>query len=119
MNQNIAEANEAAPILCQSTPQVVFHPGVPESSPNVIRYGAGGSTLSSRAEAAHATQAFTETDAPDTATPEAIGSGKINSNHAQPTEGQAAKPSLPANPDSDVTLLASFGGSKSDSEYVE
>ena len=34
-------------------------------------------------------------------------------------DGQIASPRQPANPDSDVMLVASFGGSNSDSEYVE
>ena len=56
---------------------------------------------------------------PDTATPAAVGSGKRNPNRARTTEGQATSPRLHAEPDSDVTLAASFGGSGGDSEYVE
>ena len=64
-------------------------------------------------------QALTDTAAPNTATPEAVGSVKINSNRALPTEGQAMPHILPVNPDSDVTPEASFGGSDGNSEYIE
>ena len=71
------------------------------------------------AETAHVAQALTNTVAPETAAPEAIGSGKINSNHTWPTEGQNALLRSPTNPDSNITSAASLGGSDSDSEYVE
>ena len=62
---------------------------------------------------------LTKAAAPDPATPAAVGSGKRNSNRARPTDGQTASPSPPANLDSDVTSVASIGGSDGDSDYVE
>ena len=70
-------------------------------------------------DTAHADLALTETAAPYPATTAAVRSGKINSNNAQPTDGQTASPSPPAYPDSDVTLVASIGGSDGDWDYVE
>ena len=52
------------------------------------------------------------------ATSTAIGRNKINSNCAQPIYGQIASPSPPSNPDNDITLAASFGGSDGNSDYV-
>ena len=71
------------------------------------------------ANTAHAAPALTETTAPDPATPAAVGNGKINSNHAQPIDGQTASCSPPANQDSDVTSVASTGESNGYSDYVE
>ena len=51
---------------------------------------------------------LTETSTPDPAKPVAVGSVKRNSNCAQPTDGQTASPSPPANPDSDVISAANF-----------
>ena len=48
-----------------------------------------------------------------------ITSGKINSNFSQPTDGQTASPSPPANPDSDIISVASIGGIEGTSYYVE
>ena len=76
-------------------------------------------TLPTRVDTAHAAPALAETAAPDPATPAAGGGGKINSNRAQPTDVQTAYPSPPVDPDSDVTLGASFLGSDGDSDYVE
>ena len=64
-------------------------------------------------------QALTYIVAPDTATLEAVESGKINSNTARPTENQNASTKSPADPDSDITAAVSFGSSDGDSEYVE
>ena len=71
-----------------------------------------------RADTAHRVPALTKTAAPNPATPASVGSGKINSNCAQPTDGQTASPS-PANQDIDVTLVASIGESNGESDYVE
>ena len=43
---------------------------------------------------------------------------KRNSNHAQPTEFQNASPRPTADPDSDITSTASFGGSDGNFEYI-
>ena len=61
----------------------------------------------------------TETVAPNPTTLSAVGSTKINSNHARPTDVQTASPSPPPDPDSDVISAASFGGSDGDSDYFE
>ena len=42
-----------------------------------------------------------------------------NLNCAQPTDGKIASPRPPINPDSDITLTASFGGNDSNYEYVK
>ena len=70
-------------------------------------------------DTAHAAPALTETSAPDHVTPDAVRSGKINSNHARPMDGQTASPSPTANLDSDVMPVASIGESDGDSDYVE
>ena len=70
-------------------------------------------------DTAHAARVLTETATPDTAAPAAIGSDKINSNSAQPTDGQTASPSLPAEQDSDDTFVEIIGESDSDSDYVK
>ena len=71
------------------------------------------------AKTAHAYQALANTAAPDTATPEAVGSGKRDSNCARPKECKNVSPRLPADPDSDVTSADSFGGIDCDSQYVK
>ena len=63
--------------------------------------------------------ALTKTADPDPDAPVAVGSGKINSNCAQPTDGQTASPSPPVDQDSDVTSVASIGESDDDSDYAE
>ena len=63
---------------------------------------------------AHAAQALT-----NIATAEAVGISKRNSNCARPTEGQNASSRSPVDPDSDVSLTDSFGGSDINSEYLE
>ena len=119
MNKNITEATEDAPILCQSIPQVFFHPDEPTFSPSILTDRAGWTNLLAIAGAAHAVHALTDTTASNTTTPVAIGSGKINPNHTRPMEGPAATPILPTNPDGDVMSAASSGDSGSKSEYVE
>ena len=57
----------------------------------------------------------TETASPNTATTAYIGSGKINSNRTQSTEGQDKTTRLPAYPGVDVTLAASSGESDGNS----
>ena len=119
MNRNTEEAPKCTPILYQDIPQLVFHPGVPEFSPNVLMDGEEWSDLLASAETTHTAQALTDTAAPNTAIPTAVGSRKTNLNRARPMGGQAAPPRLPAESNSDVTFSASFGGSDGDSEYVE
>ena len=72
-----------------------------------------------RADTTHAAPSLTETGTLDPATPAAVGSGKINSNRAQPTDGQITSPSPPANQYSDVTLVASIRNIDGDSDYVD
>ena len=117
--QNIDEDQGAARTLCHDTPPFVFHPYEPAFSPRFLTRGAEWPVLLARADTAHATQALTDTDNPNPDTPATIRIGKINTNCAQPTDGKIAFPSPPNNPDSDVMLVASFGGSDSDSDYVE
>ena len=71
------------------------------------------------ADNSHAAQALTDAAAPDPATLAAVGSGKINSNIAQPTGGQIASPTPTVEPSSDISLAASFGVSYDNSDYVE
>ena len=117
--QTIKEAQWSATTLCQSIAPVIFHPDSTAFLPSVLARGVKWSTLSMRSNTAHAAPALTETAAPDPATPVAVGSGKINSNCAWPTDGQTVSPSPPADPDSDVMAVASIGGSDGKSDYVE
>ena len=71
--------------------------------------------LPDSAKNAHVVQALAETAAPDTATPEVVRIGEINSNIEWPTEGQDASLRLSDDPASDVALEDIFGGSDSDS----
>ena len=119
VSQTTEEAQEAAPTLCQAITPVVLHPDAPALSSSVLTRGAEWPALPAHADTAHAAPALTETATPDPATPAAIGSGKINSNCAQPTDGQTASLNPPADPDSDVMSVASIGGSDGDSDYVE
>ena len=118
MSQNIEEAQEAAPTLCQAIPPVIFHPDAPVLSPSVLARGSDGAALPARANTDQASPALTDTAALKPATSTAIGRNKINSNCAQPIYGQIASPSPPSNPDNDITLAASFGGSDGNSDYV-
>ena len=119
VNRNIKEEHKADPILYQDIPPVMFYPDAPAFPPSFIRIGAECLALPSHAETAHAAHLITVTSAPDTSTPSALGSSKIDSNQAQPTDGQIPSPKPPADPDSDVTYSASFGGSNGNLEYVE
>ena len=85
----------------------------------VLPRGYGWPDLPARANTAHTAPALIETAATNPATPAAVGSGKINSNCAQPTDGQTASPSPPVDLDSDVTSVASIEDSDGDSDYVE
>ena len=85
VNQNIKEAIEFAPILCQAIPQVIFHPDVPDFFPNVLTDGEKWPALSASAKTVHAIEVLANTAAPNIATPVAVVSVKINSNHSQPT----------------------------------
>ena len=78
VNQNTKESCKAAPIFCQSTPPVVFHPEVPEFSPNILTDIDECPALPASAKNAYATQSITKTTTPDTATPEAVRSIKRN-----------------------------------------
>ena len=108
VSQNIEEDQEAALTLCQATPSVVFHPDARTFSPIFLKRGSEWPALPARTDTSLAPPALTGTAAPDTATPAVVGSGKINSNHAQPMDVKIGTPSPPANPDIDVTLAASF-----------
>ena len=119
MNYNIDEDTKAAPILCHATPRFIFHPDAPEFSPNILTDGYEWHTLPASAKGSHPFQALTNTETLETSTPEAVRAGKINSNRAQPTEVKAVSPRLPANPEIDVILEASFEGINGDSEYVD
>ena len=72
-----------------------------------------------RADTTSAAPPLTETAAPDSPTSVAVRSDKRNSNCARPNYGQTASSITPADPDSDVTSVARFVGSDSDSEYFE
>ena len=119
MSENTEEAHEASPTLWHTTPMVVFHQDAPEFSPSVLPRGDEWPDLLAHADTDHRSLALTKTATPDPATSEAIGSSKINSKRARPTDGQTASPSLPANQDSDVTSVASIGESNEDLDYVE
>ena len=62
---------------------------------------------------------LTDTAASNTATPAATGSGKINSNRSLTKEGPDATPRSPSDPDVNITLTDSSGGSDGKSDYVE
>ena len=81
VNQNIVEATEVAPIFLQGAYQVIFHPDNPEFAPPIIIIGVVCPALLDRAGSALAAHALTDTATPNTATPAAIRSGKINSHH--------------------------------------
>ena len=97
----------------------VFHQDAPVFSPSVLSEEYDWSALQARSETAHAAPALTETAAPNPVAPAAVGSGKINSNRARPTDGQTKSPSLPADQDIDVTSVASIGESDSNWYYVD
>ena len=82
-------------------------------SPSVLANRAVWPALPASDIAAHAAHMLTYIAASDTATPAAIGSVKINSNCAQPTEGPATTPILAADPDGDV--VSTFSSIESDS----
>ena len=119
VSKTIEEAQEAAPTLCQAITLVLFHQDAPELSPSVLPRGDDWPALTESADTAHASPALTETDNPDPATPAAVGSGKRNSNRAQPTDGQTASPSPPYDQDSDIILVVSIGEIGDDSDCVE
>ena len=119
VNQNTKEAHEASPVLCQAISLVVFLPDAPELSPNALTGEDEWPALPDHVETAHAYQTITETVALDITTPAAVRSGKINSNHAHPMDGQNTSPRTPSEPDSDVTLTSRYGGSDGKSEYVK
>ena len=119
VNRNITDSHKAAPILCQAIPQVVFHPDALVFSPSVLMRGAEWPTLPSGAKTSHVAQSLTNTFDHKTATPAAVGSRKINSNCAWPTDDQIMSPIPPGKTHSDVMSAASFWGSDGDSEYCE
>ena len=100
-------------------PPTVFHQDTPAFSPSVLMWGSDWPALPACAGTYQAAPALTETVAHNPTTPTVVGSVKINSNHAQTMDGQTAYPSPPSDPDSGVTLAASFGGSDKNSDYVE
>ena len=111
MNQSIVEATEAAPILCQISHQVIFHPEIPAFPPHILAYWTGCPTLLARASATYAAYTLTDTAAPDTDTQATIGSSKRNS--------KCARPRITSGPDVDVTLMDSYGESDGNAEYVK
>ena len=82
MSENIEEAKEAAPTLCQATPPVIFHQDALAFSPSVLLRGYEWLALPTRADTSHASPALTYTATPDPASPASIWSGKINPNRA-------------------------------------
>ena len=78
VSDNIEEAQEDAPILCQAIDPVVFHQDAPAFSPSVLPGGDEGPALPARAVTAHTAPDITDTTAPDLATSVTVGSGKIN-----------------------------------------
>ena len=117
--KTIEEAQEAALVFCQDIASVLFRPYAPAFLSSVLLRGDEWTDLTAHVDTAHAASALTETATPNPATPAAVGSGKINSNRARPTDIQTASPSLPGDPDRDVTLVASIGGSDNNSDYVK
>ena len=103
------EVNESSLVIFWVIHQVIFHPENLAFSPYILTNGAGWTALQARAGAFHAALALTETTTCNNATPEAIGSSKINSSYTQPTEGTSATPILPSDPEDDVMLAASSG----------
>ena len=81
-NQHIAEATGATPILCQIASQVVFHLYEPTLPPHVITNETRWPTLWAGASADLKSHRLTETVAPNTATPAAIGEQQKKKNHA-------------------------------------
>ena len=79
MKLNIKEAEKSAPILCQSILQVVFHPDLPELSPNILTDGEEWPALLAIPKTNHAGQVLTNTAAPNTNTTADVRRGKINS----------------------------------------
>ena len=104
--KNIAAETKANPILCQVICQVFFHPEKPVVSPPNTTNEVRCPNLPARAGATLASHTLTRTAAPDTATPASVGSVK-NFKCAQPTGNPTNTPRLPANPESDITLMAS------------
>ena len=119
MSKNILEATEASLILCQVACQVDFHPDKPTLSPPVPIRGVIWTALPADSGTAPMAYTLIETAAPDTATSSSVGSEKKIQYHAQPTEGTAVTPRQTSDPDSDITLEASYGESDGDSYYVE
>ena len=119
MSQYIKEAQESALNLCQATPLVIFRPEEPAFSPIVLTKGSKCPALLTRANTFHAAQALTETAAPNTTTPEAVGNGERNSNCARPTDGQILSPSMSAALTVRSYRRPFFGGTDGNSDYVE
>ena len=119
VRENIEEDQESALTLYHVIPPVVLHQDAPEFWPSVLPRGDEWPALLAHANTAHTAPSITETATPDPDTPAAVGSGKRNSNRAQPTDVQTVSPSPPSDQDSDVMLAAIIGESDSDSDYVE
>ena len=117
--KNIEESQEAALNLSRAIPPFVLHQDSPTLSPSILLRVDEWPTLPARTNTAHMSLELTETADPNPAAPADVSNSTINSNHAQPTDFQTASPSLPADIDSDVTLVASIGESDGDSDSVE
>ena len=76
MNQNIGEANKAAPILWQAISPFVFHPDALTFLPIVPTGKYEWPDLPDCDETAHMAQALTKTAAPDTAILQLFGAAK-------------------------------------------
>ena len=64
MNRNTEEAPKSTPILYQDIPQLVFHPDVPEFSPNFLTDGEECPALPDTDNTSHTAHALTNTAAP-------------------------------------------------------
>ena len=82
LNRNTKEAHEAAPILCQAIPLVLFNPNVPKLSLKLLTDGEEWPALLASAKTGHTIQELTKTAAPDTATSESVGISKSRTNCA-------------------------------------
>ena len=71
-----------------------------------------------RFDTAYAAKVLTKTAVPYRSALVAVGGDKINSNFSQSTDGQTLSAILPADQDSDVSLVVSTGESDGDLDYV-
>ena len=87
VNKKIGEATKDALILWQFKHQVVFHPYIQEFTPPALTNRSGWPALPDHVGTSQTSHVLTKTAAPNIATQATIGSGKINSNRAQTTDG--------------------------------